>query len=142
MSIIVGGFHLSPELFRTTNLRNSCIEQCNSNCCNGGVSITVQHVERIKEYADELQPYFIEPYDFNSWDTSRGADLGTPLLNENMPGEQCWFLRSNRLCGLHTFALDKGIPAFGSVAPTVAENSPLEGLTRKPLLERAGCQEM
>ncbi|MCC7162732.1 MAG: hypothetical protein IT331_09585 [Anaerolineae bacterium] len=110
MSIVVGGYHLSPELFRKTNLKNSCVEQCNSACCSGGVSITVQQVERIKQYADELQPYFIEPYDFSKWDTSRGADLGTPLLNEDKPGEQCWFLRSNRLCGLHTFALDKGMP--------------------------------
>jgi hypothetical protein len=110
MSIIVGSFRLNPELVRRTNLYNSCIEQCNARCCEEGVTATIYEVARIKEHAEEIQPYLIEPYDFEKWDVSHPADIGTPLLNENKPGEQCWFLRSNRLCALHTFALDKEIP--------------------------------
>lgn len=110
MSIIVGSFRLAPELFVRTNLRNQCIEKCNARCCEGGVSITVEQVNRIKAHAAEIQPYLIEPYDFSEWDTSRGADLGTPLLFENQPGEQCWFLRANKYCAIHTYALDKGMP--------------------------------
>jgi len=110
MSIIVGPFRLSPELFVRTKLRNQCIETCNARCCEEGVSATVYEVDRIKEHANEIQPYLIEPYDFSKWDVSHGADIGTPLLNENKPGEQCWFLRANRYCALHTYALDKEMP--------------------------------
>lgn len=110
MSVIVGSFRLSPELFVRTNLYNSCVVKCNSHCCDGGVTATVYEVARIKEHANEIQPYLMEPYDFDTWDVSHPADIGTPLLNENKPGEQCWFLRENRLCALHTYALDKDMP--------------------------------
>lgn len=110
MSVIVGSFRLSPELFIRTKLRNRCIEHCPGDCCSEGVSITVQQVEKIKAVADELQPYLIEPYDFSTWDVSHGADIGTPVLNEDKPNSQCWFLRGNRLCAVHTLTIDKGVP--------------------------------
>ncbi len=116
MSVIVGSFRLSPELFTRTTLRNQCIENCNARCCEEGVSATMYDVARIKEHADEIQPYLIEPIDFAKWDTSRAADIGTPLLNEGKPGEQCWFLRANRRCALHSYALDKAIPV-ASIKP-------------------------
>lgn len=117
MSVIVGSFRLSPELFVRTKLRNQCIEQCHDgHCCEEGVSATLYEVARIKEHAADIQPYLIQPYDFDKWDLSRPADIGTPLLNENKPGEQCWFLRANRLCALHTFALEKGMPV-ASIKP-------------------------
>jgi hypothetical protein len=110
MSVIVGPFRLSPELFARTKLRNQCIQGCNAGCCSGGVTATVYEVARIKEHADEIQPYLIEPLDFSTWDVSHAADIGTPVLNEEKPGQQCWFLRENRLCALHSYALDKGMP--------------------------------
>lgn len=110
MSVIVGSFRLSPEFFVRTKLRNRCALECNARCCEEGVSATLYEVARIRAHAHEIQPYLIEPLDYDKWDLSRPADIGTPLLNENKPGEQCWFLRANRLCALHTFALDKGMP--------------------------------
>jgi hypothetical protein len=84
--------------------------------------------ERIKEHAAEIQPYLIEPYDFDRWDLTRAADISTPLLNENKPGEQCWFLRANRHCALHTLALDKGEPV-GSIKPYYCLLFPLTLIT-------------
>jgi Fe-S-cluster containining protein len=116
MSVIVGSFRLSPELFLRTRLRNQCIQGCNARCCEEGVTATLYEVARIKEHGEEIQPYLIQPYDFESWNLSRPADIGTPLLNANQPGEQCWFLRGNRMCALHTYALDKGLP-IASIKP-------------------------
>ena len=116
MSVIVGSFRLSPEFVVRTRLRNQCLENCHAGCCEEGVSATLYEVERIKKHADGIQPYLIEPYDFNSWDLSRPADISTPLLNLNKPGEQCWFLRANRKCALHSYALDKGMP-IASIKP-------------------------
>lgn len=110
MSVIVGSFRLSPEFFVRVRLRNQCIVGCTSRCCEEGVSATLYEVERIKAHADAIQPYLIEPYDFDSWDISRPADISTPLLNENKPGERCWFLRANGMCALHSLALDQGMP--------------------------------
>jgi Fe-S-cluster containining protein len=110
MSVLVGSFRLSPEFFVRTRLRNQCLEECNARCCEEGVSATLYEAARIQAHASELQSYLIEPYDFGSWDLSRPADISTPLLNENKSGEQCWFLMHNRLCALHAFALDKGMP--------------------------------
>lgn len=111
MSVIVGSFRLSPEFFVRTRLRNQCAENgCDGDCCGEGVAATLYEVARIKAHADEIQSYLIESYDFETWDLSHPADISTPLLNENKSGEQCWFLRRNRLCALHTFALDKDIP--------------------------------
>src|SRR5581483_1542345 len=125
MSVIVGAFRLSEEFFIRTKLHNQCKEKCiNARCCEEGVSITLYEVARIKEHADEIQPYLIEPYNFDSWDVSRPADLSTPLLNENKPGEQCWFLRRNRLCALHSYAVDKGMP-IASVKPYFCRFFPL-----------------
>lgn len=117
MSVIVGSFRLSPEFFVRTRLHNQCAEHgCDGDCCSEGVTATLYEVARIKAHADEIQPYLIEPYDFDSWDLSHPADIGTPLLNENQPGEQCWFLRKNRLCALHSLALEKGLPV-ASIKP-------------------------
>jgi hypothetical protein len=111
MSVIVGAFRLSPEFFIRKRLRYQCHTRgCNGDCCTEGVSITLPEVARIKEHADALQSYLIEPYDFDSWNLERPADLSTPLLNENKPGEQCWFLRHNRLCAIHSYTLDQGMP--------------------------------
>lgn len=111
MSIIVGSFRLSPEFFIRTRLRNQCAANgCSGDCCSGGVTATLYEVARIKAHAQEIQPYLIEPYDFDSWDVSHSADIGTPVWNENKPGEQCWFQRENRLCALHSLALEKGMP--------------------------------
>jgi hypothetical protein len=81
-------------------------------------------VERIKAHLDEIQPYLIERLDPAKWDLSRPADISTPLLNENRPGEQCWFLRRNRLCALHSYALDKDMP-IGAVKPYFCRFFPL-----------------
>jgi Fe-S-cluster containining protein len=110
MSVIVGSFRLATELFIRTKLRNRCVEHCPGDCCSEGVSITLREVERIKAHADELQPYLVEPFDFSTWETAHQADIGTPVLNENKPNEQCWFLRENRLCAIHTFTIDKQLP--------------------------------
>jgi hypothetical protein len=111
MSVIVGSFRLSPELFVRTRLRNQCaVNGCGGGCCSGGVTATLYEVARIKAHAEEIQPYLIEPYNFDEWDVSHAADIGTPVLNEGKPNQQCWFQRHNRLCALHSLALDKGIP--------------------------------
>ncbi len=116
VSVIVGSFRLNPELFVRSRLRNQCNDGCTSKCCSGGVTATVYEVERIKSHADQIQPYLIEPYNFDEWTTPHAADIGTPLMNEDKPGQQCWFLRGNKLCSLHTLALDQGQPV-ASIKP-------------------------
>lgn len=124
MSVIVGSFRLNPELFVRAGLRNQCAGACTARCCEEGVTASIYEVERIKAHADAIQPYLIQPYNFAAWDLSRAADISTPLLNENQPGEQCWFLRANRLCALHTFAVDKGLPV-ASLKPYFCRFFPL-----------------
>ncbi|MBI4670956.1 MAG: hypothetical protein HY741_04710 [Chloroflexi bacterium] len=117
MSVIVGTFHLSPEFFIRTRLHNQCtVNGCDGDCCGEGVAATLYEAARIKAHAHELQPYLVEPFNFDSWALSRAADISTPVLNENKPGEQCWFQRQNRLCALHSLALDKGMPV-SSIKP-------------------------
>lgn len=111
MSVIVSSFRLSPEFFVRTKLKNQCAgDHCDGDCCSGGVSATLYEVARIKAHADEIQPYLIEPYNFQEWDVSHPADIGTPVLYEDKPNMQCWFQRENRLCALHSLALEKGMP--------------------------------
>lgn len=125
MSVIVGAFRLSHEFFNRTKLNNQCKVQCvGGHCCEEGVSITLYEVDRIKAHADEIQPYLIEAYDFSSWNLARPADASTPLLHENKLGEQCWFLRENRLCALHSYALDNGLPV-AAVKPYFCRFFPL-----------------
>jgi hypothetical protein len=111
MSILVGSFRLHPELFVRTRLVNQCRNDCqNGNCCTEGVSATLYEVERIRAHADQVQPYLLQPYDFGKWDLCRAADISTPLLYENTPREQCWFLMRDRRCALHAYALDRNMP--------------------------------
>jgi len=110
MSVIVGSFRLSPEFFTPTHLKNQCaVNGCDGDCCSGGVAATLYEVARIQAHADDIQPYLVEPYDFQKWDLSHPADIDTPVLYEDKPNQQCWFQRANRLCALHSLALDKGI---------------------------------
>jgi len=111
MSVIVGSFRLSPEFFTPTRLKYQCaVLGCDGDCCSGGVTATLYEVARIKAYADQLQAYLVEPYDFDTWEIAHPSDIGTPVLNEEKPNQQCWFQRANRLCALHSLALDKGMP--------------------------------
>ena len=104
MSIIVGAFHLSPELFRTNQICANSLYR--TNVTRAAVAavyrITVHEVDRIKEHADEIQPYLIEPYDFDTWDISHAADIGTPLLNENKPGRAMLVFARRTACALCT----------------------------------------
>lgn len=108
--ILVGNFRLSPEFFIKTRLVNRCREQCHSDCCDEGVWLSVYEAERIQKRAEEIQPRLVEPFDFQSWDLSRPAYLGTPLLYEDTPRQQCWFFTRERRCALHSLALEKGFP--------------------------------
>lgn len=128
MSIIVGSFRLSPELFVRSRLRNRCRDGCSARCCQEGVAISLYEAERVKARAAELQSYLLEPFDFEGWNLVPVADLSTPLLYENTPREQCWFLMHDRRCALHALALDRGLPV-ASLKPYFCRLFPLTLIT-------------
>ncbi len=108
--IIIGPYRFSPELFQKTRLVNRCKIDCAEACCNEGCFLTIHDARRILARRDEIQPYLIEPLDFDSWDLSRPANIATPVRAEGTSEQQCWFLNQDKCCVLHALAIEKGIP--------------------------------
>ncbi len=108
--IVIGPYRFSPEFFQKTRLVNRCKISCAQECCNEGCFLTIHDARRVLARRDQIQPYLVEPFDFESWDLSRPADIATPVRAEGTPEQQCWFLRANKHCALHSFALDHGLP--------------------------------
>jgi len=117
MSIIVGPYRLSPEFSERRKLQLHCnTEACNAKCCSEGCFLTIHDARRIIALGDAIQPYLVEPYDFSQWNISRPGYISTPVRHPYAPDEQCWFLMNNKLCAIHSYALDQG-SAVESVKP-------------------------
>ncbi|MGB8644212.1 MAG: hypothetical protein WCF84_03185 [Anaerolineae bacterium] len=108
--ILIGSYRLSPEFFVKTRLVNRCKTDCAEQCCTEGCFITIHDARRVIKHREEIQPYLVEPFDFDSWDVSRPANICTPVRAEGTPHQQCWFLTQDKCCSLHTLAIDKGVP--------------------------------
>ncbi len=122
--ITIGPYRLSPEFFEKTRLVNRCKTDCAEECCNEGVYLTVHDAQRILDRRDEIQPYLVKPFDFDSWNLSRPANISTPVRDEDKPTQQCWFLTRDKCCALHALALDKNIPV-SSIKPYFCQMFPL-----------------
>jgi Fe-S-cluster containining protein len=110
MPILIGPYRLSPEFLEKRKLRRNCTDDtCTAACCAQGVFLTLYDAQRIVKLADQLQPYFAEPFDFSSWDLSRPSYIGTPVYKPDTQDEGCWFLTRNKLCSIHSYALEHGI---------------------------------
>ena len=100
-------------IFRYTYFTH-CLECsfCHDQCCEHGVDVDLHHVERIEQYADQIESYTGIPR--KRWLTKRvEADAEQPgggALRTRVRRGACVFLRRNwRGCLIHAFALDHGI---------------------------------
>ena len=110
MPVTVGPFRLSPEFFVKSRMVNRCMKECATDCCDEGVFLTLYDAQQIIERGNEVQPYLIEPLDFEHWDISHPAFITTPVLNEGSAEQRCWFFTKGRLCALHSLAVDNNLP--------------------------------
>ncbi|MBI5305243.1 MAG: hypothetical protein HY868_24140 [Chloroflexi bacterium] len=110
MPILIGPHRLSPEFIEKRKLRRHCTDNtCSADCCAEGVFLTLYDAQRIVQLGDALQPYLVEPFDFAKWDLSRPSYLSTPVYQPDTPHEHCWFRMRNKLCAIHSYALEHGI---------------------------------
>lgn len=100
---------------------------CGHSCCNWGVDIDVENVERIRARKDELEAYLGTRWDdwfTNEWEITPDYPGGKATRTRVVNGSCVFQNRENGACKLHSFALDKGID-YHVVKPLISSLFPI-----------------
>ena len=100
---------------------------CGHSCCNWGVDIDVENVERIMKRKDELEAYLgtrSEDWFTNEWEIISDYPGGKSTRTRVVNGSCTFQNRENGACKLHSFALEKGFD-YHEIKPLISSLFPL-----------------
>lgn len=100
---------------------------CGHSCCNWGVDIDVENVERIMKRKDELEAYLgtrSEDWFTNEWEIISDYPGGKSTRTRVVNGSCTFQNRETGACKLHSFALEKGFD-YHEIKPLISSLFPL-----------------
>ena len=100
---------------------------CGHSCCNWGVDIDVENVERIRQRKDELEAYLGTKWDdwfTGEWEVTPDYPGGKATRTKVVNGSCVFQNRENGACKLHSFALDQGFD-YHVIKPLISSLFPI-----------------